>query len=159
MNWRLIKELALQNYASPLRYNIKAQPRKDSEMNSTKTATLTLWVTLTCLVGFGMFVMKNQVQDLESELASINRNIQEDVKTIHILKAEWSHLNNPARLRQLATKHISLNSIQAEQIINYSTLPFEYENGESNRRLVAQKNINNQAERNKELKKLAKAQR
>ncbi len=40
-------------------------------MNSTKTATLTLWVTLTCLVGFGMFVMKNQVQDLENELASI----------------------------------------------------------------------------------------
>ncbi len=128
-------------------------------MNSTKTATLTLWVTLTCLVGFGMFVMKNQVQDLENELASINRNIQENVKTIHVLKAEWSHLNNPSRLRSLATKHISLNSIQAEQIINYSALPFEYENGESNRRLVAQRNINNQAERNKELKKLVKAQR
>ena len=62
-------------------------------MNSTRTATLSLWVTLTCLVGFGMFVMKNQVQNLENELASINRNIEEDVKTIHILKAEWSHLN------------------------------------------------------------------
>ena len=59
-------------------------------MNSTRTATLSLWVTLTCLVGFGMFVMKNQVQNLENELASINRNIEEDVKTIHILKAEWS---------------------------------------------------------------------
>ena len=54
-------------------------------MNSTRTATLILWVTLTCLVGFGMFVMKNQVQNLENELASINRNIEEDVKTIHIL--------------------------------------------------------------------------
>ena len=128
-------------------------------MNSTRTATLSLRVTLTCLVGFGMFVMKNQVQNLENELASINRNIEEDVKTIHILKAEWSHLNNPSRLRALATKHISLNQVKAEQIINYSALPFDYEQGESGRRLLARKNISNQAERNKELKRLVKAQR
>ena len=128
-------------------------------MNSTRTATLSLWVTLTCLVGFGMFVMKNQVQNLENELASINRNIEEDVKTIHILKAEWSHLNNPSRLRALATKHISLNQVKAEQIINYSALPFDYEQGESGRRLLARKNISNQAERNKEHKRLVKAQR
>ena len=128
-------------------------------MNSTRTATLSLWVTLTCLVGFGMFVMKNQVQNLENELASINRNIEEDVKTIHILKAEWRHLNNPSRLRALATKHISLNQVKAEQIINYSALPFDYEQGESGRRLLARKNISNQAERNKELKRLVKAQR
>lgn len=128
-------------------------------MNSTRTATLSLWVTLTCLVGFGMFVMKNQVQNLENELASINRNIEEDVKTIHILKAEWSHLNNPSRLRALATKHISLNQVKAEQIINYSALPFDYEQGESGRRLLARKNISNQAECNKELKRLVKAQR
>ena len=128
-------------------------------MNSTRTATLSLWVTLTCLVGFGMFVMKNQVQNLENELASINCNIEEDVKTIHILKAEWSHLNNPSRLRALATKHISLNQVKAEQIINYSALPFDYEQGESGRRLLARKNISNQAERNKELKRLVKAQR
>ena len=128
-------------------------------MNSTRTATLSLWVTLTCLVGFGMFVMKNQVQNLENELASINRNIEEDVKTIHILKAEWSHLNNPSRLRALATKHISLNQVKADQIINYSALPFDYEQGESGRRLLARKNISNQAERNKELKRLVKAQR
>lgn len=51
-----------------------------------------------------MFVMKNQVQNLENELASINRNIEEDVKTIHILKAEWSHLNNPSRLRALGNE-------------------------------------------------------
>ena len=128
-------------------------------MNSTRTATLSLWVTLTCLVGFGMFVMKNQVQNLENELASINRNIEEDVKTIHLLKAEWSHLNNPSRLRALATKHISLNQVKAEQIINYSALPFDYEQGESGRRLLARKNISDQAERNKELKRLVKAQR
>ena len=126
-------------------------------MNSTKTATLSLWITLTCLVGCGMFVMKNKVQTLEKELAQINRNIQDDVKTIHVLNAEWSHLNSPSRLRTLANKHILLNPVKPEQIINYSALPFDYEADESNRRLIAQKNINTQAEQNR-LKKMVRAQ-
>ena len=121
-------------------------------MNGTKTATLTLWVTLTCLVGFGMFVMKNKVQSLEKELAQINSNIQDDVKTIHVLNAEWSHLNNPSRLRELASKHISLNPLQAEQIINYSALPFEYENGGTDQIMTAGVD-------HKEYKKLVKAER
>lgn len=128
-------------------------------MNSTKIATIALWIALPCLIGFSSLVMKNKVQELENELNSINRNIQDDIKTIHVLKAEWSHLNNPSRLRQLAAKHISLNPVRAEQIINYSALPFDYEQGESGRRLLARKNISDQAERNKELKRLVKAQR
>ena len=103
-------------------------------MNSTKTATLSLWVTLTCLVGFGMFVMKNQVQTLESELNRINRSIQDDIKSIHVLKAEWSHLNSPSRLRQLAGKHIFLNQVRPEQIINYSALPFNYQADSADRK-------------------------
>ena len=127
-------------------------------MSSTRTATLTLWFCLTCLVGFGMFVMKNKVQSLEKELAQINENIKDDVKTIHVLNAEWSHLNSPERLRELAAKHIALNQVQAEQIINYSALPFDYESDESNRRIAAQKSISNKAEQNR-LKKMARAQR
>lgn len=98
------------------------------------------------------------VQELQGKLNSINRDIEKDIKSIHVLKAEWSHLNNPSRLRKLVSKHISLNQIQAEQIINYSALPFSYENGES-RKIAARKNISNYAEHNKGLKRLTKAQR
>ena len=127
-------------------------------MNGTKFARIALLIALPCLLGFGSLVMKNKVQELEKELMSINQNIQTDIKTIHVLKAEWSHLNNPSRLRALASKHISLNQLKAEQIINYSALPFEYEDGES-RRVAAQKNISGYAEKNKELKKLVKAEK
>ncbi len=127
-------------------------------MTSTKTASYVLSIIIPCLLGFGILVMKNQVQGLEKQLVVINKNIQNDIKTIHVLKAEWSHLNNPARLRKLAAKHISLNPIQAEQIINLSALPFEYEADES-RRDLAQRNISDYAEQNKGLKKLARAQR
>lgn len=128
-------------------------------MTSTKTASYILLIAIPCLLGFGILVMKNQVQGLEKDLIGINKNIQDDIKSIHVLKAEWSHLNNPTRLRQLAMKHISLNPVQAEQIINYSALPFAYEADDANRRDLAKKNISNYAEQNKGLKKLAKAQR
>ena len=121
-------------------------------MSSTKTASYVILITITCLLGFGILAMKNQVQTLEKKLASINSDIQNDIKTIHVLKAEWSHLNNPSRLRKLASKHIFLNPVQPEQIINYSALPFEYE-ADGSRRATAQKNLANYAE----LKKLAKA--
>jgi len=128
-------------------------------MNSTDTARLSILVTITALVGVVMFSLKNQVQAMEGELNRINTSIQEDVKSIHVLKAEWSHLNSPQRLRTLASKHILLNPARSEQIINYSELPFEYENRVVDRRLAAQQNLNRQATRNKELKKLIKAQR
>lgn len=128
-------------------------------MSGTRTATISLWLTLTCLVGFGMFVMKNQVQSLEKELNRINNNIQDDIKSIHILKAEWSHLNSPSRLKQLVEKHISLNPVKAEQIINYSALPFEYDDYNNSRRLVAQKNVGTYAEQRKNVKVYVNAQR
>ncbi len=127
-------------------------------MNTTKSAAICLWTALTVLTAviFATFIMKNRVQDLEKELAQINHNINEDIKTIHILKAEWSHLNNPDRLRSLAQKHIDLKPVKAEQIINYAALPFNYE---PDRKMLARQNLNNIAARNKELRRLAKAQR
>lgn len=128
-------------------------------MNTTDTAIKSIIFTLIIVLGMVPFVLKNQVQSLEKELNRINTSIQNDVKVIHVLKAEWSHLNSPQRLRTLAAKHIDLNPARAEQIINYSELPFMHEADESSRRLLAQKSINRHAERNRELKRLVNAQR
>lgn len=127
-------------------------------MNNTKSAALCLWFTLAIFTAFGTFVMKNYVADLEKELTQINAKINEDVRSIHILKAEWSHLNNPERLRNLATKHIALEPVKAEQIITYSLLPFDYESDVTTRKMLARQNVTSQATANKELRKLAKAQ-
>lgn len=129
-------------------------------MNNTKTATIFIWATLVCFVGVTMFIMKYKVQSLESELIAINRNISNDIKTIHILKAEWSHLNSPNRLRNLASKHIALNQVVAEQIINYSVLPLNNnEDGDSNRKLAAKQKLSAQAQKNQNLRKLVNAER
>ena len=127
-------------------------------MNNIKSASVCIWVVLSFMV-VAMLVMKNQTEDLEKELYRINNVISEDARTIHILKAEWSHLNNPERLRSLAQKHIELNPVKAEQLINYAALPFDYEVTGDNRKMLARQNLNSRALQNRELRKMAKVQR
>lgn len=121
-------------------------------MINTRNAMVLLWSTLTCVVIFGSFILKNQVHKLEKELSRINTEMQLDAKNIQVLKAQWSQLNNPSRLRKLAAEHISVNNVKAEQIINYSALPFKYENTSGSERLTASVN-------KKQYKQLVKAER
>ena len=121
-------------------------------MSNTKHAVIILWVTFCIIVIFGSCVLKNQVQELERELSNLNENIKSDTKNIQVLKAQWSQLNNPTRLRKLASNHIALNNVKAEQIINYSALPFKYENTSGSKTLTAGVNKN-------QYKQLVKAER
>lgn len=63
-----------------------------------------------------LFTVKYQVQDLEEELVGYNRGITEDRQAIHVLKAEWSYLNQPARLKILAERHLGLGSVEPRQV-------------------------------------------
>ena len=96
-------------------------------MSNVKTAISILWVMFTLVIGSYYFVLTNDVQNLERELAQINKDIENDIRDIHILEADWSELNNPERLKTLAGKYISLDFVKPEQIINYSALPLEGE--------------------------------
>lgn len=100
-------------------------------MRSIRMAMVILWLTLTLTVALGSSVLKNRVQILERRLASINTNIQKDMESIHVLKAEWSHYNTPERLRTLAQNQLALENAKPEQIINYSALQFNYEDVQS----------------------------
>ena len=63
-----------------------------------------------------LFMVKYQVQDLEGELVEYNRSMTEDRQAIHVLKAEWSHLNQPSRLRDLAERYLGLGALDSGQI-------------------------------------------
>lgn len=73
----------------------------------------------------GMFVIKNRVIVLENELETINARIQSDQKALHVLKAEWTHLNDPSRIRELSTRHAKMKPVKGEQIISFSAIPFK----------------------------------
>lgn len=127
-------------------------------MNTNRLTQVALSLVLIIFTIAASNYMKNSVYRLEDELKEINQNIKTDIETIHILNAEWSKLNNPSRLRALVASHIALNPVKAEQIINYSALPFNYE-AEESKKDAARKNIAAYAKNNRDLKKLANARR
>lgn len=72
--------------------------------------------------GLALFVVKYQVQDLEDTLIKINREISDSRQAVHVLKAEWSHLNEPNRLRFLARRHLDLGPLENSQFTRVSDL-------------------------------------
>ncbi len=85
-------------------------------------ATL-LFLLLAGAFSLVMFSVKYEVQDLEVELSQLNRSIIADRQAIHVLKAEWSHLNNPQRLRLLASRHLGLKPVETKRGGTISGLP------------------------------------
>ena len=53
-------------------------------------------------VGLGLFRVKYQVMALEKNHKQVVKSISETRESIHVLKAELTHLNDPARLQKLA---------------------------------------------------------
>ena len=65
----------------------------------------------------GLFQVKYHVQTLRDQLAEIERQTILEEEVLHILKAEWSYLNKPERLRKLVNQYLNdLNSIQIAQL-------------------------------------------
>ena len=75
------------------------------------------------VVGFGLFRLTYEVQDLEDELARLNRTILEEQEAIHVLEAEWSYLNRPARLEKLNDRHLGLGPLSEASIGDIAGLP------------------------------------
>ena len=84
------------------------------------TLLLSLLATALTLV---LFQVSYGVQHMEGELDSINRDILAHRQAIHVLKAEWSHLNEPERLRKLSIKHLDLGPLSATQIGSIADFP------------------------------------
>lgn len=80
-----------------------------------KRSTLLL-VLMAAAVSVALFTVKHRVQDLDDELRNINREYAESEEAIHVLKSEWSHLNQPARLRQLAGKYLEVGPLDAARV-------------------------------------------
>jgi len=97
-----------------------------------RQATL-LAILLAAALSVVLFGVKYQVQDLEGELSAIDRDVLNEERAIHVLRAEWSHLNNPERLRQLAERHLNLKPVSPRQLgepKDLSELPPKAENGQ-----------------------------
>ncbi len=81
------------------------------------------WLIAGSVTAFVLFQIKQEVRILEDEIAGTQRQILHDQESVHILEAEWSYLNSPARIAELAKKHLQLEPIPAERVIGFADLP------------------------------------
>jgi hypothetical protein len=69
--------------------------------------TSLLWLGVILATGVAVFTVKSNVATLEEELVAVRRGIAEDRAAIHVLNAEWSFLNQPSRLAELAGRYLT----------------------------------------------------
>lgn len=68
-----------------------------------------------------LFNVSHKTQITKDQIISINRKILLNKNNIHILKAEWSYLTNPERIKKLADQHLSSGLQVAEQVKKQET--------------------------------------
>jgi hypothetical protein len=83
-----------------------------------------LFLILAVAAGVQLFVLKYRVIDKEDELKAIHRQILNDSREIHMLKADWALLNDPVRLRALV-KQTDFKSIGANQVKEWRDVPLK----------------------------------
>src|SRR3546814_2974344 len=81
------------------------------------------WLVAGSVTALILFQIKQEVRVLEEEVAVTRREILNDQEAVHVLEAEWSYLNSPARIAALAERHLGLAPIPAERIVGFADLP------------------------------------
>jgi hypothetical protein len=83
-----------------------------------------MWVGLVLIVATALFILKYEVQGLEETLAERQTEIDSHARAIQVLEAEWTFLNDPARLRRLGLEYLELAPIEPARIVSLQSLPF-----------------------------------
>ena len=78
--------------------------------------TTIITIAIAAVMSIALFYLKFEVTNLEDELDSLNQSIISDRESIHVLKAEWSHLNDVNRLRDLAERYLEMQPTEPAQI-------------------------------------------
>ncbi|MEX0921913.1 MAG: hypothetical protein WDZ84_03995 [Rhodovibrionaceae bacterium] len=85
--------------------------------------SMVFWLAAIAVAAIFLYEIKHEVQDLEEQLAEVHGEILRDQEAIQVLKAEWSYLNRPARIAELADRYLELKPIQAAQIASFGEVP------------------------------------
>ncbi|MDC9701557.1 MAG: hypothetical protein PSN37_04980 [Alphaproteobacteria bacterium] len=66
---------------------------------------------------FFLYHIKSEARRDAALLVTLREDIRKEQEMINVLKAEWSHLDQPRRLQDLAGRYLDLRLLDAHQII------------------------------------------
>ena len=81
-------------------------------------------VVTASVLSIGVYAMKYEVERLGERLASLQRKLAQQEEMLQVLEAEWTFLNRPERLKDLAARHLNLKPVAVRQLTAIDTLPF-----------------------------------
>jgi cell division protein FtsL len=84
----------------------------------------TLFFLTAAVAALFLFHIKQEVRELEEELGISHRNILRHQEAIQVLRTEWSYLNRPARIAELAERHLDMQPLVARQFVGFEEIPY-----------------------------------
>ena len=78
---------------------------------------------LALVAACGLYIMKDRVSRLDSELRRQQAMIAAEQTRLHRLRAEWAMLEEPGRIARLAAAHLQLRPAHPTQIMRIDDLP------------------------------------
>lgn len=70
-----------------------------------------------------VYHVKHEAGRAAATASELQREIERERASIAVLRAEWSHLNHPARLQGLAERYLELRPVEARQFVSLAELP------------------------------------
>jgi hypothetical protein len=81
------------------------------------------FIALTIAIAFGNYRVKEAAVATAKRVAEVDAAIGEQDVALQTLDAEWSYLNDPARLQELAARHLDLAQIKPGQVMAVAEMP------------------------------------
>jgi hypothetical protein len=83
-----------------------------------------LWLALTAFCAVALFHTSQKVHDERVKLAALDESIGKEQESLRLLSAEWSYLNQPARLEKLAKTYLGpLAPLKGSQFVKAEDIP------------------------------------
>ncbi|MES1991314.1 MAG: hypothetical protein V4441_10230 [Pseudomonadota bacterium] len=74
-------------------------------------------------LSIGLYDIKYRAEIAETKATKIERDIASEQESIRVLRAEWSYLNQPQRMQELAKRYMKLEPLQPAQIGTFADVP------------------------------------
>ncbi|MGB5093022.1 MAG: hypothetical protein WBN97_06890 [Parvibaculum sp.] len=89
-------------------------------------------ILVVAIIGLSVLLydIKYRAELADKQADKLERNIAEEQEGIRVLRAEWSYLNQPERLQELATRYTHLKTLAPVQISNFDAVPMPRRNDE-----------------------------
>ncbi len=75
------------------------------------------WLGMTIGASLMLYHTSDRVTALDRRLYKLNKEIESEETSLHVLKAEWVYLANPARIEAQAYKHLNMQPTELHRVV------------------------------------------